>query len=75
MRTYVITGAAHCIGLATARLLADQGHTVLGVDLHDADITADITADLASPAGHLALVDEVTRRSGGQFDAITRVNS
>ncbi len=57
MRTYVITGAAHCIGPATARLLADQGHTVLGVDLHDVDITADITADLASPAGPLALVD------------------
>ncbi len=66
MRTYVITGAASGIGLATAHLLTEQGNTVLGVDLHDADITA----DLATPAGRRALVDEVTRRTGGRIDAV-----
>ena len=40
-RTYVITGAASGIGATTAQTLREQGHTVIGVDLKDAEVTAD----------------------------------
>ena len=67
MRTNVITGAASRSRLATAHLLTDQGNTVLGVDPHDADTTI----DLGPPAGRQALVDEVTRRTGGRIDVVS----
>jgi NAD(P)-dependent dehydrogenase (short-subunit alcohol dehydrogenase family) len=54
-RTYVVSGAASGIGAATAALLRDQGHHVIGVDLHDADVVA----DLATPEGQEAAVREV----------------
>jgi NAD(P)-dependent dehydrogenase (short-subunit alcohol dehydrogenase family) len=46
MSTIAITGAASGIGAATARALESAGHRVIGVDLRDVDITADLgTAD------------------------------
>ncbi len=66
MRTYVVTGAASGIGLATTKLLTEQGHTVLGVDLHDADITA----DLGTPTGRTEMIEKVTERTGGRLDAV-----
>lgn len=43
MNTYVVSGAASGIGAATtARLLAD-GHRVIGVDLRDTDVQADLS--------------------------------
>lgn len=46
MKTYVVSGAASGIGAATAALLREQGHRVIGVDLRDAEVTADLsTAD------------------------------
>lgn len=65
-RTYVITGSASGIGAATARRLAAGGARVIGVDLRDADVIA----DLASEAGRAALVEGVTRLSGGEIDAV-----
>jgi NAD(P)-dependent dehydrogenase (short-subunit alcohol dehydrogenase family) len=65
-RTYVITGSASGIGAATAKRLADKGHRVIGVDLHDADVTA----DLATNAGRVALVEGVRTATGGRLDAI-----
>ena len=42
MKTYVVSGSASGIGAAlTARLRAD-GHTVIGVDLHDAEVIGDL---------------------------------
>jgi NAD(P)-dependent dehydrogenase (short-subunit alcohol dehydrogenase family) len=68
-RTHLITGAASGIGLATRTLLQERGDTVIGVDLHDADIVADLgTAD-----GRAALVDDARRLSGGHIDAIHAV--
>ena len=65
-RTTVITGAASGIGKATAELLRERGQQVIGVDIHDADVVADLsTAD-----GRSAMVDAVSARSGGAIDAI-----
>jgi NAD(P)-dependent dehydrogenase (short-subunit alcohol dehydrogenase family) len=55
MKTFVVTGAASGIGAATARLLRDEGHRVLTVDLRDADVVA----DLSSAAGRQAAIEQV----------------
>ena len=68
-RTHLITGAASGIGLATRTLLEGRGDRVIGVDLHDADIVA----DLGTAEGRAALVTEATRISGGRIDAIHAV--
>ncbi len=66
VRTYVITGAASGIGKATAQLLTERGQRVIGVDIHDADVTV----DLSTPQGRADLVARVTELSGGRIDAI-----
>ena len=66
MRTTVVTGSASGIGRATVELLRSRGERVLGVDLHDADVTV----DLGSPIGRTDLVTEVRALSGGRIDAI-----
>lgn len=43
MSTYVVTGAESGIGAATAALLREQGHRVIGVDRSPSDITADLS--------------------------------
>ncbi len=55
MKTYVVSGAASGIGAATASLLRDEGHRVISVDLHNADVTA----DLSTGAGRAAAVGGV----------------
>jgi len=68
-RTYVVTGAASGIGKATAEHLRKQGHTVLGVDLRDTDITADLSTD----EGRASLVEQAARLSGGRLDGVIAV--
>lgn len=68
-RTTVITGAASGIGKATAERLRAEGQTVIGVDLRDADITA----DLSTAEGRATLVEQVTALSGGHVDAVIAV--
>ncbi len=65
-RTYVVTGAASGIGAATMHCLRERGGRVIACDLHHADVIA----DLATSAGRAALVDGVTRLSGGSIDGI-----
>jgi NAD(P)-dependent dehydrogenase (short-subunit alcohol dehydrogenase family) len=65
-RTYVVTGAASGIGAATAAYLRARGGRVIGCDLRDADVVGDLT----TREGRSALVDGVTRLSGGRIDAI-----
>ncbi|MEQ1735511.1 MAG: SDR family oxidoreductase [Rhodoglobus sp.] len=65
-RTVVITGAASGIGKATAELLTQRGERVIGVDIRDTDVVA----DLATAAGREQMVAEVSTLSGGKIDAI-----
>ncbi|MHB8465762.1 MAG: SDR family oxidoreductase [Acidimicrobiales bacterium] len=64
MGTIAITGSASGMGAATSALLTATGHEVIGVDLRDADVIA----DLATPAGRAAAVDGIARRAGGGLD-------
>ena len=68
-RTMVVTGAASGIGKATAELLRQQGDTVIGVDIRDADITV----DLSTPEGRASLVEQVKQKSGGSIDGILAI--
>lgn len=64
MPTYAITGAASGIGAATRQRLLDAGHTVVGVDIHDADVVA----DLSSPTGRAEAATATTELAGGRLD-------
>lgn len=68
-RTYLVTGSASGIGRATAQLLRERGHTVIGADLRDADIIADLT----TAAGRAQLVTEAAEVSHGRIDAILAI--
>ncbi len=68
-RTYVVTGSASGIGKATSERLRAAGHTVLGVDIANADIVA----DLSSAAGRAALVDRAAELSRGRLDGVIAV--
>lgn len=66
MGTIVVTGSAGGIGAATVARLRGEGHRVIGVDVRDAEVIA----DLATPAGRAAMVDAVTEASGGVLDGV-----
>jgi NAD(P)-dependent dehydrogenase (short-subunit alcohol dehydrogenase family) len=66
MTTVVVTGSAGGIGDATRVRLEAAGATVIGVDVRDAEVIA----DLATPGGRTAMVAEVTERSGGALDGV-----
>jgi NAD(P)-dependent dehydrogenase (short-subunit alcohol dehydrogenase family) len=66
MAKVCITGAAGGIGLATRRALEARDDTVIGVDLRDADVEADLsTAD-----GRTAMVAGVADACGGVLDGL-----
>ena len=44
MGTYVVSGSASGMGLATAAWLRDAGHEVIGVDVRDAEVVADLSS-------------------------------
>jgi NAD(P)-dependent dehydrogenase (short-subunit alcohol dehydrogenase family) len=66
MATIAITGAAGGIGRATTALLEKDGHRVIGVDVRDADVEA----DLSTPEGRLAMLAGVGELSGGTLDGV-----
>jgi NAD(P)-dependent dehydrogenase (short-subunit alcohol dehydrogenase family) len=64
--TIVVTGSAGGIGIATRARLEKDGHRVIGVDVRDAEVIA----DLADPDGRAAMVAGVTEASGGVIDGL-----
>jgi len=64
--TIVITGSAGGIGSAARERLEADGHTVVGVDVRDAEVIA----DLSTPAGRAAMGEAVERRTGGVLDGL-----
>lgn len=65
-RTIVITGSASGIGAATAERLGREGHRVIGVDIRNADIEA----DLGNPEGRARVVGEVERLAPDGIDGV-----
>lgn len=69
MRTIVVTGAASGIGKATMNLLRDRADSVIGVDIHDADVVV----DLSTAQGRVEMVHQVEDRSGGVVDGVLAI--
>ncbi len=66
MRTYVVTGSASGIGLATKNMLERSGFRVIGVDREESEVTA----DLSHPEGRQTAVAKCLEISGGVIDAV-----
>jgi len=64
MGTYAITGSASGMGYETAHRLRGEGHTVIGVDIKEADVTA----DLSTPHGRQEAAEAVLAVSAGRLD-------
>lgn len=64
MGTFVVTGSASGMGAATAALLEKAGHRVVGVDLRDAEVVA----DLSRPQGRATAAAAITAVAGGRLD-------
>lgn len=64
MGTYAISGSASGMGRETAQRLRSEGHTVIGVDVKDADVVA----DLSTLRGRTAAVDGVLAACGSRLD-------
>ena len=66
MGTIVVTGSASGMGATTSARLSREGHRVIGVDLKDADVVA----DLSLPEGRQAAIEGVMSRAGGALDGL-----
>ena len=66
MGLFAITGAGSGIGAATRARLEKAGHAVVGIDLHHAEIIA----DLSTPEGRNAAIAAVLDRSQGHLDGL-----
>lgn len=66
MATYAISGSASGIGAATRLGLEAAGHSVIGIDLH----RAEVTADLSSEQGRSQAVAETLRLCDGRLDGL-----
>lgn len=69
MGTYAVTGSASGMGAASAERLRGAGHQVVGVDLRDADVVA----DLGTPDGRRHAAEEILRLAGGRLDGVAAV--
>lgn len=64
MGVYAVTGSASGMGRAAADKLRAAGHTVIGVDLRDAEVIA----DLSMPDGRASAAAAVLAEAGGRLD-------
>ena len=65
-RLVVVTGSASGIGAAVCSLLRERGDRVIGVDLKDAEVCA----DLSTSDGRAAAVESVLEQAGGVLDGL-----
>lgn len=61
-----VTGSAGGIGGAIRRRIEAEGHEVIGVDVRDAEVVA----DLSTPDGRSGAIAGVVERSGGTLDGL-----
>ena len=81
-RTIVVTGSASGIGKATADLFRSRGDRVIGVDLRDADVCADLSGEagraeaVASVLALAPVIDAVVTCAGisGNVPAVMAIN-
>ena len=66
MSTIAITGSAGGIGRASRARLEADGHRVIGIDVRDAEVIADLTHN----EGRQAMAAEVAELSGGVLDGV-----
>lgn len=66
MTFIAVSGSGSGIGAAVARRFIDAGHTVLGIDLKNADISA----DLSTSEGREAAIAATLERCGGALDGL-----
>ncbi|GAB3627929.1 short-chain dehydrogenase [Pandoraea terrae] len=66
MGIVAVSGAAGGMGRALRAVLEASGERVVGIDLHGAEIIA----DLATPAGRATAIAEVGRHCGGRLDGL-----
>jgi len=66
MGTIAISGCATGIGAATRKRLESDGHRVIGIDVRDAEVLA----DLSTAEGRAGAVSAVLERCGGGLDGL-----
>ena len=66
MRTIAISGSASGTGAATRSMLEADGHRVIGIDLRDAEVIADLSTD----DGRAAAVADTLERCDGVLDGL-----
>ncbi|WGX94953.1 SDR family oxidoreductase [Nocardioides sp. L-11A] len=64
MGTYAVTGSASGMGAAVVARLREEGHTVIGVDVQEADVVADLSIAEGRRSAAAAVLD----RTGGALD-------
>jgi len=69
MGTFAVTGSASGMGAATSVRLRAAGHRVIGVDLRDADVIA----DLGTAEGRAGAVEQILELSGGTLDGVAAI--
>ena len=65
-RTNVVTGARSGIGRATTELLRARGERVIGIDIGDCDVVA----DLSTAAGRAHAIERVSAMGAGAIDSL-----
>ncbi len=66
MRTTVVTGSAGGMGMAIRKYLEGNGEKVIGVDVRDAEVIA----DLSTKEGRDAMIDEIGQLCRGKLDGV-----
>jgi hypothetical protein len=68
-RTYVVSGSASGIRRATKELIESEGHRVIGVDIRNAEIIADLGLGQGGPA----LIEQSDDKKRGVVDAVLAI--